>query len=244
METHFQKLDLFRNALHHYHPSPESQAVLLQTPFVALVGPTASGRDTIIGELVKNGYYYAIVTDTTRPPRINKGIPERNGVEYFFRHEDEMLEDLHAGRFLEAAIVHKHYVYGVNIREIQKAHSYNKIAITDIEVVGTDAIRRMKPDTIAIFVLPPSLEVWFSRIRRRNPDITEDELNRRLASARNEFKVALDRDYYQFVINDDLSTAVDEIDAIIRHHQTNAPEQQRAKALSQQLLKELDSLCD
>jgi len=150
-----------------------------------------------------------------------------------------MLTELRDGRFLEAAIIHKHYVYGVSVREIEKAHAQHKIAITDIEVVGTDTIKRLKPDTVAIFVLPPSLDTWFARIKKRDPTITDEEFNRRLASASNEFKTALKHDYYTFVINDKLDEAAAWVDAIATGKNTHT-HNARARALLQTLLRELE----
>src|SRR5688500_15693171 len=75
----------FRDVLEGYTPSSESIEILKNTPLVLLVGPTAAGRNTLINLLVQTGRYHYIISDTTRKPRANNGIMERDGVEYWFR---------------------------------------------------------------------------------------------------------------------------------------------------------------
>src|SRR3546814_14273785 len=103
------------------------------------------------------------VSDTSRKPRVNDGIPEQNGVEYWFRSEAEILNDLKAGKFLEAAIIHNQQVSGISIRELQRVGDEGKIAITDIEIVGVHNLIQAKPYATAFFVLPPIFEFLFKR---------------------------------------------------------------------------------
>src|SRR5947209_4084329 len=112
----------FHTLLADYKLSKASLLTLSQTKLVLLVAPTSSGRNTIIRELLKTGDYYFIVSDTTRKPRVNDGIPERDGVEYWFRSEEEVLEDIKQGKYLEAAVIHEQQVSGISIRELQKAN--------------------------------------------------------------------------------------------------------------------------
>jgi len=84
--------------------------LLQQTKFVPLVAITSSGRNTLIRELLKTGEYHFIVSDTTRKPRTNDGVMEQSGVEYWFRDEDEVLQDVKDGKFLEAAVIHSQQV--------------------------------------------------------------------------------------------------------------------------------------
>lgn len=203
----------FKEVLAHYNMSEAAKNVLAQTRLVLLVAPTATGRNTIIRELIKTGQYRFIVSDTTRQPRINDGIPEQNGREYWFRSEEEVLEDLKAGKFLEAAIIHNQQVSGLSIRELELAGKKGKIATTDIEVVGVSNIMRAKPDTVAIFVLPPSFEAWMHRMDSRG-DMDKDEKRRRLESAVKELTAALEVDYYKFVVNDTVPGAISQINRI------------------------------
>jgi guanylate kinase len=150
------KLDEFNAVLSNYTVSKDAVATLKQTKLVLLTAATASGRNTIINELLRTGEYHYIVSDTTRSPRVNDGVLEQDGHEYWFRSEEEVLQDLKAGDFLEAEIVHGKQIYGISIRELKAANASNKIAITDTDIGGTRNILKLKSDTIAILVLPPS----------------------------------------------------------------------------------------
>ncbi|HUC87863.1 MAG TPA: hypothetical protein VMR95_01815 [Candidatus Binatia bacterium] len=225
----------FHSVLENYKPSPAAMDILRQIKLVLLVGPTASGRNTIINELVKTGEYYHQVSDTTREIRIKDGQPiEKNGREHWFRSEEEILGGLRKGQYVEAAIIHNQQVAGRNIKEVSKALDDNKIAVQDIEPVGAQTMHDLKPDTIIIFILPPSFEIWMDRLEGRG-GVPTDELLRRLVSARAELRAALDHDYYHFVINDKVENAVSEINAIVQLGQVDHEKQRRGRELAQKL---------
>ncbi|HEY8999628.1 MAG TPA: hypothetical protein VIM53_04940 [Candidatus Saccharimonadales bacterium] len=225
----------FRAALKNYQLSDSARRTLNDTPMVLLVGPTGSGRNTIDVELNKTGHYYHVVSDTTREIRTKDGVPiEKDGREYWFRTEDEILEELKRGEFVEAALIHDQQVSGISIREIKHAHAAGRIGITDVEPTGAAAIHALKPDVEAVFVLPPSFDVWMARLHNRS-DVPEDELRRRLESAHREIGIALESDFYTFVINLDLDRAVKDIDDIVRLHKHSAEKQQTARELAKRL---------
>ena len=149
-----KQIDEFRKVLGNYQLSDDAKQILSATRLVLLVGPTSSGRNTIIAELVRTGGFHYIVSDTTREPRTKDGILiEQNGREYWFRKEAELLADLQRGDFLEAAVIHEQQVSGISIREIKAAYQADQVAITDIESVGATTIHDLKPDATFIFVL-------------------------------------------------------------------------------------------
>lgn len=208
-----KRLTEFQRALADYHISDAGKKLLSDVRLVLLAAPTSSGRNTIIRELMKRDSYHYIISDTTRKPRTNDGQLEQNGVQYWFRSEDEVLSDLREGKFLEAAIIHNQQVSGISLRELELARQEHKVAITDIEMVGVHNILAAKPDTTVIFVSPPNFEEWQRRLLRRG-DMDPAEYMRRLNSSLHEFKHALEQPYYHFVVNDDLLTAVEQIDAL------------------------------
>jgi guanylate kinase len=225
----------FRLALQNYHLSKVALQTLSTTKLVILVAPTSSGRNTIIWQLLNTGDYYFIVSDTTRKPRMNDGVMERNGHEYWFRSEDEVLEDIRQGKYLEAAIIHNQQVSGISIREIQKAQDAGKIAVTDADISGADNATKYKPDTIAIFVLPPSFEEWQRRIQHRG-SMDPAEFKRRMQSACKEFETALNRSYYRFIINDSIEHSAEQVNQIAKLETTDSELQYRARELCEQLL--------
>lgn len=226
----------FRAVLADYNLSESAKKTLAETKLVLLVGPSSSGRNTAINRLLETGRYHYIVSDTTREKRVKDGVPiEQDGREYWFRGEDDILADLQHGEFLEAAIIHGQQVSGISIREIEKADKAGLTAITDIEPQGAEWIHRLKSDTIILFVVPPNFDDWMARIRRRS-DLPEDEIRRRLNTACNEIKAALERDYYQFVINDKMDKTVTEIDEVAKRGSQNPEMQANGRDVAESLL--------
>jgi guanylate kinase len=225
----------FRSILADYVLSPSAMNILRHTPLVLLAGPTSSGRNTIISELVKTGDYYHIVADTTRQIREKDGKPiEENGREYWFRGEEDMLADLRKGQYMEAAIIHNQQVSGCSIRELTKAREASQIAIKDIEPNGAHTIHGIKPDTTIIFIVPPSFESWMQRLRERGC-LPLDEVQRRLTSACGEFMMALTHSYYVFVINEKLVSTVAEVHAVAKLGEVDPVKQQYGRQLVEAL---------
>lgn len=227
----------FKDVLGHYQISKRAKQALDGLQLVLMVATSSTGRNTMIRELLKTGRYHFIVSDTTRPPQTRDGKLEENGVNYFFRTEEEILADLKAGEYLEAAIIHEQQVSGINIRELENSKSQGKIAITDIEIVGADNIMRVQPGAIAIFFVPPSFEEWQNRLARRGR-MTNQELKNRLSGAEKEFEAALKHNYYHFVIADDLARTVPLVDKIA-HGEKDETEQQKGRQVVNLLLKQL-----
>lgn len=212
MVSNLTKRDQFEEVLNGYKPSADVVELLKHMQLVLLMGISASGRDSIIRELVKTGQYFDIVTDTTRTPRMNNGVQERSGVEYFFKSESEMLGGLERGEYIAPAIIHDQQVSAVSARELNRAEQQNKIAVVDVQIEGIDAILRYKPDTTCIFVMPPNFTEWMRRLQARS-QLSPTELKRRLVSAEHELS-HVDREHYSVIINDNLPDAVSQIRAI------------------------------
>lgn len=224
MEVTLHKKQEFIDALTHYQPSAETITLLKEMPLVILLGVTGGGRNTIIDKLVKTGRYHFIVSDTTRPPKVRNGKLEQNGVEYYFRTEDEVLADIKAGKFLEAELIHDQQVSGNSVREIVEAHNSGKIPINEVDLGGTDAIAAVKPDTLFLFVVPPNFSEWMRRLHTRE-DISEQELYNRMQTAVKILRTVLATDRFVFVVNDDLNSVVETVDDYVKgkkHNQHNA----------------------
>ncbi len=234
MVNQLQHIDEFKKALHKYELSDAAKATLEDLQLVLMVGPTSSGRNTIIRELVKTGAYHFIVSDTTRELRINDGILEQNGVEYWFRTEQQMLQEIRNGEFLEAAIIHNQQVSGMSIRELEIARQSSKIAITEVQIDGADNTHHAKQDTLIIFSVPPGFEKWMNRLRKRGK-LSDDEIRRRLEAACLEFDAALMHGYYRFVINDDIDETVAMVDSMARLSQRDLAKETASRELVKRL---------
>lgn len=235
MSNELRHLAEFRKYLADYQVSPAARKRIANLKLALLVAPSSSGRNTIIRELEKTGEFHFIISDTTRKPRINDGVPEQNGREYWFRTEEEALADIENGEFLEAAVIHNQQVSGISIRELDKARQERRIAITDVEIVGAANIYRAKPDTHIIFIVPPDFETWIQRLQYRGI-LPEDEVRRRLESALEEFEAAIREPFYMFVVNDKLEDAVASVYKIAKFGEVDADEQRRGLAIVEKLL--------
>lgn len=227
------------NKLSAYQMSQSAQELIKSAQIVFLVGVTAAGKDTVIGELLKSGKYHYIVSHTTRKPRYNHGILEQDGLDYHFINLQKLEQMVDNGEFIEAKIVHGN-VYGTSVAEIQAAKDKSEIAISEIEVQGVAEFRAVSDTVLPIFMLPPSFDVWQERlVKRYGGDVDTSELNRRMQTAKEELQDALDKDYFEFVVNQDLSKTIHIVDEIA-HGQVSSKKNSQAKIIAQELLDGID----
>lgn len=176
---------------------------------VILSGPSGSGKDTILSELEKRDENIRLsISMTTRKPR----DWEIDGKNYYFVDEGYFFRKLESGQILEYAQYGSNY-YGTPKAPVDLWLSEGKTVILKIEVQGAEKIRALYPDSVSIFLMPPSLKILEERLRKRETE-DEDEINRRLSIAVSEIKRSVEYDYY--VINDVVGYAVTDICAIIQ----------------------------
>src|SRR5579872_7492495 len=92
-----------------YVPSTHAVDLLKRVRPLFLVGPTGSGKDTVVEELLKTGSYYRLVTYTTRAPRKNSGKLEKEGRDYHFIDEKMAAKMMASQQFIEVAITHNNF---------------------------------------------------------------------------------------------------------------------------------------
>jgi guanylate kinase len=165
---------------------------------VIISGPSGVGKDTIIEALRAHHDrpdYEFIVTCTTRAPRAG----EVDGVHYHFLPEAEFLALRDAGELLEANQVHGAHWYGTPRQAVCRALERGHHAILKIDVQGAQVIKQRVPDALLIFLVPPSLETLFGRLRARATE-TVDELEVRQRNAA--IELARQGDYDHVVVNE------------------------------------------
>ncbi len=218
---------------------PAHAAELIRgTNIVFLVGITAAGKDTVIGELLKSGDFHYIVSHTTRQPRYNHGMLEQDGLEYHFVTLEEVSRMLANQEFIEAKLVHGN-VYGTSVAEIQTAKDKSEIAISEIEVQGIAEYRAVSDEVLPIFLLPPSFDIWQERLGKRyGGDIDQEDLQKRMETARAELEEALDKDYYEFVVNSDLGKTITVVNEIA-HRNLSSDKNEQAKEIARALLEDV-----
>lgn len=241
MGSNLKYYQQFKDTLESYRVSEASKEKLEGLELVLLLGPTSAGRNTVAAELLKTGEYYYIVSDTTREKRVNNGVPEQDGVEYWFRSEEEVLADLQSGKYLEAELIHEQQVSGISIRELLVARNMGKIAITDIDLEGTRSAMQAKPDTVAILLVPPSFSEWQRRIKERG-NMSEVEYRRRMDTALKIFQAALKEEEFLYVINDDIKDTVRKVYDITKSRTADYIQQETGRSILKELLRETETL--
>ncbi len=175
---------------------------------VVLSAPSGCGKDTVFKELLKlRGDVCESISATTRKPREG----EKDGVNYFFKSEDEFKEMINNDGLLEYAKYNGCY-YGTPVSGVKTSVKEGKICFLIIEVQGAQHIMEKCPDAVSIFLMPPSIETLKHRLIKRNTD-SEEMICNRIKIAEEEIKFA--SNYSYVVVNDELEKAVDEINEIL-----------------------------
>ena len=179
---------------------------------VILSGFAGSGKGTIIRELLAKYDNYALsVSATTRAPREG----EVEGVHYFFKTEEEFKEMIAKGELLEYANYVGNY-YGTPRAYVKDQLSQGKNVILEIETEGALSIKREYPDAVLVFVMPPSVNEIYNRLKGRGTE-TEEVIAKRMKKAGVEISVVDRYDY--LMINDVLSESVEMFNAIVTSQQ-------------------------
>ncbi|HET8671435.1 MAG TPA: hypothetical protein VFM05_12650 [Candidatus Saccharimonadales bacterium] len=219
-----------------YHPNPADLEHIRHTPILFVVGISGAGKDTILQRLMAKhpNEYRFIVSHTTRKPRENHGITEKDGVDYHFV-DFETFDRLMDNRSFIEAKLYADNIYGTSIAEIEKAGMENKIAFTDITVEGADEYVELGLNVRNVFLLPPNYEVWQERLLARYEDkVHKHDLYKRMRTALAELEHALNTDYFYIVINDDLDKTV-ELVSQIAHGEQHEPHYHKAVAIAEQI---------
>lgn len=167
--------------------------------------PSGSGKTTIIKRVMDYFDCFEFsISATSRNPRVG----EADGVDYYFLDKDTFVKRVQAGDFLEWEEVYEGTWYGTLKSEIDRICEKGKIVIFDVDVNGGINLKKyFGEEALALFVMPPSIEVLEQRLRKRGTE-SEESIQRRLGRSAKELNEASKFDVT--IVNDDLERAVEE----------------------------------
>lgn len=176
---------------------------------IVVLSPSGGGKGTILKEILSTGKKIRFsVSATTRAPRPG----EIDGEHYYFIDKDRFEKMIESGEMLEYAEYCGNY-YGTPKAPVEEWREEGYDVVLEIEVQGGAQVKRLAPDAVSVFIMPPSFEVLENRLRRRGTE-NEDTIAGRMKTAYNEIDYASQCDY--IVVNDCLEDAVEDMKAILR----------------------------
>jgi guanylate kinase len=176
---------------------------------IIITGPSGVGKGTVVKELLdRNKDIWLSISATTRNPRVG----ENDGLNYYFISEERFKDMIDKKEFLEWAQFAGNY-YGTPLSTVNEKIEKGFIVLLEIEVEGAKQIKEKFPESLSIFLLPPSKEELEKRIRNRGTE-KEEAIDRRLSRA--DYEIA-SSDEFDFVLtNHDVDETVKEVFKIIK----------------------------
>ncbi len=170
--------------------------------------PSGTGKSSLVKAILAQDEHLRVaVSHTTRAPRPG----EENGREYHFVSQEQFVEQIAQGQFLEHAQVFDNY-YGTSQEQVNRLLAEDLDVILEIDWQGAAQVRHLRPDMISIFILPPSLAALEQRLRGRGQD-SEQVIAKRLSKSQDELSHYPEFDY--LVVNDDFVQCQQQLLSII-----------------------------
>lgn len=188
-----------------------------------VVAPSGAGKSTLVNALLKEEPTIKLsISFTTRAPRPG----EEHGREYYFTTVEDFLQRRDQGEFLESAEVHGNY-YGTSRLTIEEQVRTGTDVLLEIDWQGARQVLKKFPEAIDIFILPPSIAALEERLKKRGQD-EPHIITRRILAAGGEIAHAPEFEYV--IINEEFSTALSELRAIVRAARCRMAQQARRNA--------------
>ena len=176
---------------------------------IIITGPSGVGKGTVVKELLdRNKDIWLSISATTRNPRVG----ENDGLNYYFISEERFKDMIDKKEFLEWAQFAGNY-YGTPLSTVNEKIEKGFIVLLEIEVEGAKQIKEKFPESLSIFLLPPSKEELEKRIRNRGTD-KEEAIDRRLSRAN--YEIASSNQFDFVLTNHDVDETVKEVFKIIK----------------------------
>ena len=173
-----------------------------------IAAPSGCGKTSLVEALIKKTKNLCVsVSHTTRPPRPD----EVNGINYYFVSINEFEEMIKNNAFVEHATVFDNH-YGSSTKLIREKLDEGIDVILEIDWQGARQVKENMPNSVSIFILPPSNEALLGRLKQRAQD-NDETINKRMSDAQNQMQHFNEFDY--LVINDDFNSALNDLNLII-----------------------------
>ena len=177
---------------------------------IVLSGPSGVGKDAVLNGIKKTGYPLEYITTvTTRSQRVK----ERNNIDYHFVSTEKFQEMIKHEQLLEWAKVYGNW-YGVPKQPVKQALDQGRDTIVKVDIQGAATIKKILPEAVFIFLVPPSIEELAERLKQRQTESSFD-LALRLKTAEEELKQLPLFDYIVFNKQDEIGLTISHIEAII-----------------------------
>lgn len=186
---------------------------MAQGTLFVVTGPSGAGKDSVINAVKESGLAFGqVVTTSTRPMRFT----ESEGQPYYFIAPEQFQQAVAAGNMIEWAEVYGN-LYGCTKTEVEHKLGEHPLVIVKVDPQGARAYKKIIPEAVTIFIMPPSYEYLEKRLINRETDSAE-VIKQRLNTAQRELEHLLDWDY--LVVNEEgkLAEAAQEVKEIIQKH--------------------------
>jgi len=196
------------------------------TPYI-VAAPSGGGKTSLVKNLIDDLDNIEVsISHTTRPQR--RG--ETDGADYFFIDKTQFSQMILQNEFVEHAKVFDHY-YGTSVRQIKDRLQKGIDIVLDIDWQGAQQIRKLFPETISIFIIPPSLDTLQERLEQRRRDNAQI-IKKRMRQAQEEMSHYKEFDY--LIVNDNFNEALIQLKSIVIANRLRLSQQlkRQAKLLS------------
>ena len=195
----------------------------LGTLFI-ISAPSGAGKTSLVAELLQRLENIQVsVSHTTRPSRLR----ETDGIDYYFISHQQFETMVEQQQFVEHAKVHSNY-YGTSKEWVQSKLSKGVDVILEIDWQGAEQVRKKIPSSKSIFILPPSKQALFERLKERGQD-SDQVIQQRIAAAKEEMSHYNEADY--LVINDQFELACKQLQSIVEATRCEINSQRHKKLL-------------
>lgn len=231
------ELSALQDIIRDYSPRPKVLGELKDISLVALVGPTAVGKTTLIKNLVdRDTKISRVVSETSRDPRGD----ERLGVDYIFRSQEEMIVNIKKRHYVQALIS----VYGVIYASQPSNFGDSGIAIMSVQSWVVHTFRSLPFKTVKVIcVVPPDYDTWQKRIKSHN--FSSQNFAKRMQEARQSLEFSQIDKNSQLLMNDNLGEAVNILSDLVHRRKLNdasLQNQRAAKIAAESILSKLQRI--